>query len=392
MACDAQTLITLAYSTNKFGQLSKRDLMLCLAAVYGVKDLGWTASFAITQAVGHGYLRLSKRDLFASLLAAICGGSGGGPAVPAPTNLDISNSSTNGNTILTWSQGSAPTNNLIELSIDGNPYGQIGSVPGASTTFTDVTVIPDGGLYRYRVRAQTGANTSDPSATVAVASNYNHNNDNLTSISIPDLIICYGNFLTSNETLLTILSVPSLRKVLGNFSTVACSVLTAFNSASLLSTGGVFQVAGCALLTSITVTSLVSVGAAFDCSNSALTSLSLPAFTTCILDFSVSSSPGLVTVTANSLTSITGNLLGIGCTTLTTVSMANVIYTDGNTVDFTLTNLSAASVNQILARGVATLPGGMTFNLSGPTLAAPTGQGIADAATLQGLGNTVNTN
>ncbi len=87
MACDADTLITLAYSTNKFGQLSKRDLMLCLAAVYAVGNQGWTADTAIVQAISNGYQKFSWKDLWQAFLAAICAG----PAVtPAPTGAQWS--------------------------------------------------------------------------------------------------------------------------------------------------------------------------------------------------------------------------------------------------------------------------------------------------------------
>ncbi len=327
------------------------------------------------------------------LLCEIAGG-GGGSAPNTPTNLDVSNSSTNANTILTWSQPIAPDSNLIERSKDGNPYVQIAMVPGSHTTYTDTDLVPDGSLWRYRVSAQLGVQTSSPSNTVAVASNYNHNNDNLTSINIPDLIICYGDFKTLNETLLTILSVPAMRKVLGNFSTAACSALTTFNAAGLLSTGQVFQVAGCALLTSISVGSLVSVGAAFDCSNSALTSLSLPSFTTCIGDFAIFSSTSLVTVTANALTSITGNLSGTGCTLLTTVAMSNVIYIDGTTIDLSQCALNVTSVDQVLSRGVASGTNSSTYSVNGGTNAGPTNDCNigSNCATLQNQGNTVNTN
>ncbi len=368
--------------------------MLCLAAVYGVNHMGWNASTAINAAAAQGYHRLSWKDLWECLLETLCGGSGGGGAPNAPTNLDISNSSTNGSTILTWSQTSAPTNNLVFRSIDGAAYAQIGTAGGA-TTFTDTGTVGNGSLWRYKVVAQTGLNLSGDSNTVAVTSNYNHNNDNLTSINIPDLIICYGDFATSNETLLTILSVPALRKVLGNFATQSCSVLTTFNASGLLSTGAVFQVAGCALLTSISVGSLQTVGAAFDVSNSALTSLSLASLTTCTGDFSVASSPNLATVTANALTSITGNLTGTGCTLLTTVAMANVAYVEGSTIDLSLDSLQATTTQQIFSRAVAIVPSNMTIDVSGPNnahLSALNAQGQADYATLIGLGNTVNIN
>ena len=78
---------------------------------------------------------------------------------------------------------------------------------------------------------------------------------------------------------------------------------------------------------------------------------------------------------------------------LTTINLPSILYTIHGQ-DFRGNALTAASVNAILARCVASpgLTGGGTVDLSGGTNAAPTGQGIVDAATLTGRGVSVTTN
>lgn len=82
-----------------------------------------------------------------------------------------------------------------------------------------------------------------------------------------------------------------------------------------------------------------------------------------------------------------------GNTALISLSLPAWVPTNGITYSFFGNALNAASVNGLLARGVANVgfvSGAMT--LAGGTNAAPSGQGIADKATLIGRGVTVNTN
>jgi len=81
------------------------------------------------------------------------------------------------------------------------------------------------------------------------------------------------------------------------------------------------------------------------------------------------------------------------CSSLVSVSFPLFLPTNSKAVNFANCALSSASVNHILARCVANagyVSG--VVNVQGGTSAAPTGQGVADKATLIGRGVTVNTN
>lgn len=123
-------------------------------------------------------------------------------------------------------------------------------------------------------------------------------------------------------------------------------------------------------LTNIDLSALKLIWAFNANSNTALTTLSLPALT-------------------NSLVSLSAN----SCTALTSVTLSAYLPTNTCTIMFTNCAMSAASVNHILARCVAssTYASGI-LNLSGGTSAAPTGQGVTDKSTLIARGVTVTTN
>lgn len=170
-------------------------------------------------------------------------------------------------------------------------------------------------------------------------------------------------------------SCPNLTTITGNgyFSMDGNSALTSVSCpllASVLSAPGV-QVRNCASLTTVNFNSLTTVGAQLYFNfNASLVSLSLPSLTTVAADLNCQS-----------------------CPSLTTVSVPLFLPTNGKQVLFDSCALTAASVNHILARCVANagyVTG--TVDLSGGTSAAPSGQGVADKATLIGRGVTVNTN
>ncbi len=77
---------------------------------------------------------------------------------------------------------------------------------------------------------------------------------------------------------------------------------------------------------------------------------------------------------------------------LTTVSIPALVFPNGHLVDASGCALTAASVNGILRRCVVSGLTTSDIELAGGTNAAPSGQGVADKATLIAAGNTVNTN
>lgn len=148
--------------------------------------------------------------------------------------------------------------------------------------------------------------------------------------------------------------------------------ITSIDLRSLVSVGGApFSIDTLAFLTSLRLDSLVSVGGALELDSFAiLTSLSIPNLTTVPDDVGVAN-----------------------CPMLTVLDLSSWIPNNGSVHAFNGNALLAASVNALLARGVANagFVSGM-LNIGGGTNAAPTGQGVVDKATLIGRGVTVLTN
>jgi hypothetical protein len=127
----------------------------------------------------------------------------------------------------------------------------------------------------------------------------------------------------------------------------------------------------------------------------ALTSLSFPALVTVVDQIRFDNCPNLTSVSFPALTTISNTginaILPCNCPLLTSASFPVLVY-QNLIYDFDSCALNAASINAILHQAVASGPTAATFNLNSPGNAAPSGAGVADKATLIGLGNTVNTN
>lgn len=181
-------------------------------------------------------------------------------------------------------------------------------------------------------------------------------NDLLTSLLFPVLESC-GRFSSFNNPALATLSLPSLTSVLFGLQISNCDGLVNLSLPVFASAGSVYPTAGVLVISG----------------NASLASLSLPALTNVNQLFQITNNPALVTWSAPGLV------------------FTNAITTQQ--YDFSGNALSAASVNAILAQAVSN-PAYDTgsLKLEGGTNAAPTGQGIADKATLIGRGVIVTTN
>jgi len=169
----------------------------------------------------------------------------------------------------------------------------------------------------------------------------------ITSVMVNSVGSGNGDYSISGQDDLISFSLGGLTSV-GNFNLSGCNFLTDFEAPSLISTSSGFQLSFCG----------------------ALTTLSLPVFV-----FS------------------TNGFFANGNSILQTVSLPSFVPANGTDVNFSNCALDAASVNSILALCVANpsyVSG--TVDLSGGTNAAPSGQGIADVATLLGRGVNVTTN
>lgn len=106
-----------------------------------------------------------------------------------------------------------------------------------------------------------------------------------------------------------------------------------------------------------------------------------------------SNTPGIYSINAPALVTVSGGVVASNNAVLDSISLPVFVPTNGTNGDYSNNNLTAASVNHVLARYVAN--GGYvsgTINLSGGTNSAPTGQGITDKNTLIARGVVVITN
>lgn len=339
-----------------------------------------------------------------------------------PTNLLIDPTTTNGNIILNWTHSDAPSTNQIWRSIDGgSTYTLLASIAGATTTYTDAATLNPGDQYYYKVR---GCNSSCCSAFTDPAGIF----ESLTKIvntgtviySFPFLQFCIGLFFIGNEAALTTVSTPRLHTILGQYVIIANAVLTLVDVTNLVTCGAIaianslivnqsfpaltattsdfWSIRDNALMATVSAPLLVTVAGEVQIYNTpALTALSLPSLTS----FGVATGSGWVATNSGiaSLSIPACTLTGSSsffcdsCPNLTSVSIPNLIFPDdSNTISFDLDILDAASVNSILARGVASGTTTCDYELNSPGNAAPTGQGVIDKGTLFVAGNTVNTN
>lgn len=176
-------------------------------------------------------------------------------------------------------------------------------------------------------------------------------------------------------------------------SGVGTGTLTTITLPSLATVSGFFDIDSLPELASLDLTGLTTVGGGifFD-SLAILSAIALPSLTIVTGDSVIANCTLLASIDLPLMTALNGNLDASNNPALVTVNVPVWLPTNGTTLDFSGDALDAASVNQILARCVASGVTTCTIDLSGGTNAAPSGQGIIDKATLITAGNTVTTN
>jgi hypothetical protein len=157
--------------------------------------------------------------------------------------------------------------------------------------------------------------------------------------------------------------------------------------------GGFIFIFNCSALTSLSFPNLIYVNGAFGVTQcNAMTSLSVPSLVACG-DLHIYTNSLMESYSFDSLVTVTTGVFANDCPALTSVYFPNLLPTNGTAVDITNGALTAASVNHVLARGIANagfVNGSILLN--GGTSAAPSGQGIVDKADLILRGCTVTTN
>lgn len=342
----------------------------------------------------------------------------------APTNPDITPLSTAANITVTWTDPNPiGSTNEVWRSTDGVTFALLTTVSGGTSTITDSSGLAVGGFYYYKIRSCNSGNCSAFSSVISCCNQYT--SPNVAAISFPNLIRAFGtnvtSFMATGLAALTSVSLPALKQVDGkldisNNPNLTTITLTALQTAAAVLLGS-NKITGAFSLPALTSTAGQDLQIQ---SNTLMTSFSCPLLVTVGGIFSVSGCTGLTSVNFNSLQS-TGNRLDFnGDTSLTTLSFPVLVSTGndgiievnvsnstllaswsapnwlpsnaGMSLLFTGCALNVASVNQVLARGVAAATTSEDYELAGGTNAAPAGQGAVDKATLITAGNTVNTN
>ncbi|HEU0047674.1 MAG TPA: hypothetical protein VFQ43_08730, partial [Nitrososphaera sp.] len=108
--------------------------------------------------------------------------------------------------------------------------------------------------------------------------------------------------------------------------------------------------------------------------------------------FEMGITPNVVTLNMPALVTLAGDMNCDSCLQLVNVILTHFVMENGRNYRFDNCALNAASVNHILARGVASGITSTLIDLSAGTNAAPTGQGVIDKAALITAGNSVSTN
>lgn len=196
------------------------------------------------------------------------------------------------------------------------------------------------------------------------------NNNTLETFSLP---VFPGDpsflFELSGLTALTSVQLP-LMAVGSNFVIQNCTSLASFSLPLAGTWNGIIQIFQNPSLTSIALPGLISNGDELDFSQNNLITFSLPVYTGPCYGLSLRNNPAL-----------------------SALSIPVMLFQDGgNTVDCSGCALNAASINQILSRGIASSLSSFAFILNGGTNAAPTGQGLLDKAALIAAGCSVTTN
>jgi hypothetical protein len=275
-------------------------------------------------------------------------------------------------------QNATPPASTIDLTYTG-------TYPFPNIPFFTITPRRDGQVGTSGVQTTTLRDSKWVDSLVLAGFN-NTAIDQLTSLSLTDLVGIMGNLTVQNFTKLTALSFPSLANVGGTVSFTNLSTLTSLSLPSLATIGGNFSIAAgvvatASSLSSISLPSLVSVGGSFGGLGATsvfakLTSLSFPLLKTVGGAFSPLQS-GTGNPNANLLTSVDFSSLetvGISFGTLsfngnanalTSVSFPSLKTIGGAFLSF---GILGNSITSILFPSLATVGGGFSTGASCPSL------------------------
>lgn len=349
---------------------------------------------------------LTEKQLYIAIAQLLCDVKAGGEVVPCE-NLEGEDSPLDSITPAfigqvyiqddgtIWQAGSLLSSSWTEICTPGGGGNGLTWGPDATDLakfeWSDGT-LDDGNGTITSLTFNGLVSQSDPNSALSIS-----DSEFIELLSLPVLATVAGSFNGYGSQALTSVSAPVLETVDIDIDFDGCPVLPDFSLPALTTVDGSINLYSCDLLESVSFPNLTSVGSGlsfYDCPIIADVDLSSLVSTP---DISGSSCVSFVTLNLPALVSC-DSFVFYDCTALANVSFPNLVLNDGAFLYFNDLggggcSLSAASVNHILARGVASpaFVSGLV-DLSGGTSAAPTGQGILDKATLIGRGVTVNTN
>lgn len=272
------------------------------------------------------------------------------PSVPV-LSLDPADSSAS-DVHLTWTSLAEPDSFEVWRSLDGAAFLLLASVPGTTLEYHDTDAMGAGEVWCYKVRAVNAAGESSFSATLCALNAYAL--PQVGAVLEPTWTLSFGGLAVDNTFGPTSLSLPGLLKASGNLELGGLLNLETMNLPALVSVGGDF----------------------FLDSNGTFSGT----FTSCSLP---------------SLTTLGGDLNASNCPNLADFSAPLLTYRNGGTYDFRNCALSAASVEGILARALASGVTSATIQLEdggNAGIASLSTQGQNDYADLLSAGNTVTAN
>ena len=284
-----------------------------------------------------------------------------------PPVLSLSIDSEVGSIVLEWTQTAAPTTNEISRNQNDGGFSLLAAQSGALVEYEDVDGIGSGDVWCYTVKGISGSVESDPSNIACAVRDMIFLG---TAVSQPTWQIAFGDFAPDDPSNLTSAQFPGLKRT-GNLYMDTCALLTS---------------------TSYNFDSLVKVYGTANFAFSGMAILALPSVTDIDGILECGLMPNLTTLSAPALVNVNGDINADGCTSLVNVDLSSLIMQNGRSYNFDNCALSAASVNHILARAVASGVTSASIVMDNGTSVAPTGQGILDKAALLLAGNNVDTN
>jgi len=279
------------------------------------------------------------------------------PAAVSTPVLDIDITSEDGNVILDWTQSITPDTD--EIFADGT---EIASVAGTNLTYSDTFPMSSGEERCYTVRAVSGSEQSEFSNEYCAVKDMVYLG---AAPSEPLWRIAFGDFAPDDPTILTSVSFPALKRITG-----------------------ILYLDSSSIITSVNFNALQTVDTEIHFDSSGLPSLSLPALTTI-----GGGTPTLVQYNGITPEMMIPALFCDSSNALATISIPSLVFENGKIYTFDACALTAATVEHILARIVASGCTHAFVTLDGGTnagLAALSAQGQADYNTAKVVrGNSV---